>query len=135
MYTRHDELPNLSAWPSQVEARFFNIACRALTRKPAGYRLELPGLKEMDMILQPGAWIVVDRAHNDVPVLSWTGFDCDGTRALHESVSCELRYFHGHAGMIVGKCLSAMEGVLHDMMDDGMQDAGERVVVAFPNPE
>lgn len=135
MYTRHDELPNLSAWPSRVEARYFNVACRALTRKPAGYRLELPGLKSMDMILQAGAWIVVDGAHNDVPVLSWSGFDCDGTRALHEPVACELRYFHGHAGMIVNKCLAAMEEVLRKMMEDGAREPGARVIVTFPDPD
>ncbi|HEY9080286.1 hypothetical protein [Magnetovibrio sp.] len=118
MYTRHDEVPVLSQWPDQVEAVHYNIALRALKRTPPSIRLLLPGLKTLDLILQNEAWIIVDRAFHDLPVAAWVDFQPEENRGLHEPVPCTLRYYHGHAGMILNTVLGLMDTLLKNQLDD-----------------
>lgn len=131
-YTRHQEVPPLSAWPSSVDAALFHTVYRALKRKPPAIRLVLPGLKTLDLILQPDAWIVVDRAYNDLPVAAWSEFRAAERQGLHEPVACELRYFHGYAGMIVKRVLDAVDELLNARPPDG---EASRQVIAFPLDE
>lgn len=132
MYTRHDEVPVLANWPEKIEALHYNIVRRALTRKPSGIRLALPGLKTLDLILQTDAWVIVDRAFNDVPVAAWVDFQPDDDRGLHEPVPCELRYFHGHASMIIKQVLELMDALLKDQLNDGDET---HQVLSFPQPK
>lgn len=132
MYTRHDEIPALSAWPDKVEALHYNIVQRALSRTKQAIRLELPGLKTLDLILQSDAWIIVDRAFNDVPVAAWANFDPADERGLHEPVPCELRYYHGHAGMIIKQVLDLMDALLQDKLNDGDET---HKVLSFPKTD
>jgi len=119
MYTRHDEVPVLSAWPDQVDALHYNLVHRALRRMPPSIRLQLPGLKTLELILQTNAWIIVDRAFHDLPVAAWVEFQPDKDRGVHEPVPCALRYYHGHAGMILKKVLVLMDTLLKNQLDDG----------------
>lgn len=130
MYTRHDELPALSAWPTQVEARDYNTASRALHRTHGGLRLSLPDLPLLDLIVQSGAWVVVDRSLNDMPVAAWVDFAPKPDRALHEPVRCELRYYHGAAGKIVACVRQDFEGLIHARLAQPALDGP--TVVAFP---
>lgn len=129
MYTRHDEVPVLSEWPATVDAGHYHIVYRALKRTPPSIRLVLPGLKTLDLILQADAWVIVDRAFNDVPVAAWVGFKADQREGLHEPVGCDLRYYHGHAGMIIKQVLDLMDALLQEQLDDG-EDTHD--VIAFP---
>ena len=129
MYTRHNEIPVLSAWPDQVAALHYNIVQRALKRMPPGIRLQLPGLKTLDLILQADAWIIVDRAFNDLPVAAWVDIKPEEDRGLHEPVPCQLRYFHGHAGMIIKRVLELMDELLEDRLNDGDET---HQVLSFP---
>lgn len=129
MYTRHNEVPVLSSWPDNVEAKHYNIVLRALKRVGPNIRLALPGLKTLDLVLQSDAWIIVDRAFNDIPVAAWSDFRPHENRGLHEAVPCKLLFFHGHAGMIIEKTLSLMDALLEDQLNDG--DKTHQVVI-FP---
>lgn len=131
-YTRHDDVPTLSAWPSTVAARHYNAVHRMLLRQPDGLRMNLPGLKTLDLIVQDDAWIIVDRAFNDIPVAAWTRFEPGAERGLHEDVDCELRYFHAHAGMIIQQVLDLMDRSLDSLLKDG--DDSHRVL-PFPTPQ
>lgn len=119
MYTRHNEVPVLASWPDQIAALYYNVVRRALMRGPAAIRLALPGLKTLDLIVQADAWIIVDRAFNDVPVAAWTDFQAPDDRALHEPVACTLRYYHAHASMITAQVLEQMDALLLDQLNDG----------------
>ncbi len=77
MYQRHDEVPFLVERMADMEAVYFNRVQLALRRLNGRIRLPIPGLKTLDLIVQPAAWIVVDRAFNDVPVIAWSDFDTD----------------------------------------------------------
>ncbi|AKJ96055.1 hypothetical protein TVD_12130 [Thioalkalivibrio versutus] len=113
MYSRHTEIPTLDVRPGWlVEARYFNQVRRALARLGPEIRLSPSGLKQLDLILQRDAWIVVDRVLNDMPVVAWTAFHSRGRRSLHRPVACELLLFHAMASMVMNRTLSAMEAEL-----------------------
>ncbi len=132
MYNRHNEVPTLSIWPDTITAAHYNIVHRALIHRPQGIRLELPGLKTLALILQPDAWIIVDRAFNDIPVAAWANIKADRDRALSDPVACELRYFHGHAGMVTKQVLELMDELLSEQLKEG-DDTHQ--VIAFPQKE
>ena len=130
MYWRHEHIVRLSAWPTKVEARHFNLAKRALARFGGELRFAMRGLRSLDLIVQEGAWIIVDRSLNDLPIAAWTEFQDSETRGLHQPVICELRYYHGHAGLVVKKALRRLEEELGALLDG--DDGGESGrVIAF----
>lgn len=129
MYGRHEHIVRLSAWPTKVEARLYNLAKRAMARLGGELRFAMRGLKTLDLIVQEEAWIIVDRAHNDVPVAAWTDFQDSESRGLHEPVICELRYYHGHAGLVIKKVLRRMEEELSALLNASDEDGGQ--VIAF----
>lgn len=120
-YRRHDKVPVLTERPSSVEAVYFNRARVAVNRFGSELRLAIPGLKTLDLIVQPDAWIVVDRAFNDIPVIAWSNFETGDRGALHEPIACRLRLYHGHAGMILKRVLEAMEKLLGEQLLAGSE--------------
>ena len=117
MYIRHNEVPQLDNWPSQVDAHYFNHVQRALKRMGSEIRLELPGLKHLDLILQKDAWIIVDRVLNDYPIAAWCDFKSEHRDNLHEAISCSLRCFHYGARMVMSHTLTAMEKYLIEELE------------------
>lgn len=138
MYRRHDELLRLSEWPTTVEAALYNRVQRAVFRQKAAgggdLRMPLEGLRSLDLILQEGAWIVVDSAQNDIPICAWTDFESDTGRGLHEPVTCQLRYYHQLAGMVVPKVRAAMDEGLGEMLGEGGEDRA-RVIPFEPRED
>jgi hypothetical protein len=134
MYRRHEQILRLSAWPTRVEAKLFNLALRALGRAGGPVVLPMRGLKSLELIVQPEAWIIVDRSMNDLPIAAWTDFEADATRGLHQPVTCELRYYHGHAGVVIKKVLRRMEEGLGALLTEGeaAADGAPARVIAFP---
>ena len=114
MYNRHNEVPLLDTWPLQVDAHYFNHVQRALKRLGREIRLELPGLKHLDLILQKDAWIIVDIALNDYPIAAWCEFQADHRDNLHQAIDCTLRSFHYGTRMVLSRTLEAMEKYLID---------------------
>lgn len=112
MYNRHNEVPQLDTWPSQVDAHYFNPVQRALKHLGQEIRLELPGLKHLDLILQKDAWIIVDRVLNDYPIAAWCDFQADHRDNLHQAIRCTLRSYHFGARMVLNRTLEAMEKFL-----------------------
>ncbi len=117
LYTRHDEVPQLGARPSKVDANYYNHVQTALKRLGNQIRLTIPKLKHLDLILQKDAWIIVDKVLNDYPIAAWTKFETGGRDSLHKPIQCELRYFHYAASMILNRTLEAMEIMLGEEME------------------
>lgn len=109
MYNRHNEVPLLDTWPGQVDAHYFNHVQRALKHLGNEIRLDLPGLKHLDLILQKNAWIIVDRVLNDYPIAAWCEFQADHRDNLHQAIGCTLRSYHYGARMVLNRTLEAME--------------------------
>lgn len=108
MYSRHDEVPVFEYRESRLEAAHFNRVQLALKRLGEGLRLEIPGLKTLDLILQRDAWIVVDRAFNDIPVAAWTDFERERPDDLNAPVHCRIRLYHANAGVVLSQVLAEM---------------------------
>lgn len=132
MYRRHDETPFLVERIAAMEALYFNRARLALRRLNDQLRLSIPGLKTLDLIVQPAAWIVVDRAFNDIPVIAWSDFDTAGRDTLHRPIPCRLRLYHAHADIILERVLQAMDNLLGQRLSEP-EAAGGAGVLAFPD--
>ncbi len=133
MYQRHDEVPFLVERITAMEALYFNRAKLALNRLNSQLRLPIPGLKTLDLIVQENAWIVVDRAFNDVPVIAWSDFDADTRDTLHQPIRCRLRLYHAHASIILGRVLKAMDELLDQRLHQTEAASGSGILV-FPGP-
>ena len=132
MYTRHNEVPVYEYRDGVLDALYYNHVQVALNRLGESLRMSLPRLKTLDLILQRDAWIIVDRAFNDVPIAAWTNFDTQRRSALHAPVHCQIRLFHAHAGVILKRVLEAMELLLGEQLDEGN---GSHHVIVFPGKE
>lgn len=129
MYRRHLDVPVYAQYAHHMPAPVYNRARLALTRQHgAQIRLALPGLKTLDFILQSDAWIIVDHAFNDIPVLAWSDFASVSREALHVPVDCQLRLYHAHAAIVAERTLSAMVTLLAEQ-DKGGHAPG---VIDFP---
>jgi len=117
LYTRHDEVPQLSARAGKVDALYYNHVQTALKQLGNQIRLTIPKLKHLDLIIQKDAWIIVDIVLNDVPVVAWTNFETKGRDSLHEPIQCEIRFFHYAASMILNRTLEAMELMLGEILE------------------
>lgn len=118
LYTRHNEVPQMSSSSGQVDALFYNHVQMALKRLGKQIRLEIPKLKHLDLILQKDAWIIVDTMLNDIPIAAWTHFEIEGRDSLHKPIKCEIRFFHYAASMILNRTLEAMELLLGEQLQD-----------------
>ncbi len=132
MYRRHEEMPVFEQRHATVQARHFNRARIGCQRLGKALRLPIPGLRHLDLLIQPDAWIIVDRMLNDVPVAAWCGFEDDGRDALHAPVPCTLKSFHVHAEVILDRVLAAMETLLGESLLAGLPPEDDRVV-RFPD--
>ncbi len=122
LYTRHNEVPLLHNREGKVEAVYYNEVQIALKRFGRQIRFPIPKLKHLDLILQKDAWIVVDRALNDFPILAWTDFQIEGRDSLQEAIQCEVRIFHFAASMILRRTLEAMDLMLGEQLSEIIND-------------
>ena len=130
MYTRHNEVPVYAYRDGEIKALHFNTVQTAFKRIAPEIRIAIPKLKTLDLILQQDAWIVVDRAFNDVPIVAWTEFVSFNRDALHTPVKCKLRYFHAHADIILRRVLEAMEMLLGEKFEEF---ESQHKVLKFPD--
>ena len=128
MYRRHDEVPVYEYRDTFVDANYYNHVLLALRRLGPEVRLAIPRLKTLDLILQHDAWIVVDRAFNDVPVIAWGDFEVSKRSSLHEPVKCRLRIYHASAGVILKRTLEAMELLLGELLAQEYTDESSSVL-------
>ncbi len=131
MYTRHDEVPVFEYRDGVLDAIHYNHVQVALNRLGESLRLSIPKLKTLDLILQRDAWIIVDRAFNDLPIAAWTNFDIERRGALHAPVHCQVRLYHANAGIILKRVLEAMELLLGEALEEN----GSHQVIDFPRKE
>lgn len=116
LYNRHNEIPLLQCRQQTVEAEDYNEVQTALKHFGNQIRFRIPKLRHLDLILQKNAWIVVDRALSDFPVLAWTGFQAAGRCSLQAPLKCEVKVFHFAANTVLEHTLEAMELILGERL-------------------
>jgi hypothetical protein len=128
-YTRHDTLPVFEQRTARLPANLYNRV--TLNLKPPGGVLRLPlhGLRRLDAILQPDAWIVVDSSLDDVPLLAWSDFRRVPGQRLHGPVACRLRLFHAQAGLLLERVLRELATQVADLRVGG---SGGGRILRFP---
>ncbi|HEY5604700.1 MAG TPA: hypothetical protein VIM41_16480 [Gammaproteobacteria bacterium] len=131
MYSRLNDIPVLELRDSAISALHFNLVQRALKRTNNALRYPLPKLKHLDLIMEKGAWIIVDRVLNDIAVAAWTDFAAEHRQNLHQPIPCKLRLYHINADMILDRTLDTMELLLGEQFADPDDDDACRVL-RFP---
>lgn len=122
MYKRLDEVPVFEHLQGNINANHYNHVQLALKRLGEEIRLPIPKLKHLDLILQKQAWIIVDRAHNDVPVSAWTDFEIGHRDNLHEPIKCSIKLYHANASLVLDRTLEAMELMLGEKLAEMLPD-------------
>lgn len=117
MKSKLEDLPTFETRHVKVEAVHYNLVQVALKRLGAPLRFELPKLRTLDLHLEQDAWIVVDKSLNDIPVMAWVDFDTSERANLHEPISCTLKIYHSHAGILIKKVMEAMTLLLGEKLD------------------
>jgi len=120
---RLDELPVYETLQVTLDANRYHHAARAV-RELGPLRLPLHGLRELAVVVQADAWVVVDGTLDDLPVMAWSDFVPDPEGPLHRPVRCRLRLFHAHAGLLVERALEALELLLGEALGDPGDAAG-----------
>ena len=118
MYTRHDEVPVYQYRESSIKALHYNTVQTALKRLGEELRLTIPKLKTLDLIIQRDAWVVVDRALNDIPIAAWAEFEVGQRDTLHQPINCQLRLYHANGDLIINRVLEAMELLLGERLNE-----------------
>ncbi len=113
MNSRLDKVPSLRETPSLIPASRYNSVRLALIRLGRPLRVELKGLRHLDMLLDDEAWVCVDRSLNDFPVVAWTDFQNRRRTSLTDPIRCRLRIFHAHACIIIDTALEAADALVN----------------------
>ena len=113
-----DEFKTSHTLHKTVEAEDYNRVRLALSRLGSRIELELPSMRCLEMLITDKFWLCTDSCMGDQPILAWTAFESSGRSALDAPVTCELRLYHFHAGMVMGVVLENMEKELKQRLDD-----------------
>lgn len=127
MPSRLDDLPVFEIRQVTIRAEDYNLVQIALKRLGTPLRIELPGLRTLDLVLEKDTWIVIDRSLNDIPVLAWLDFHTAHRQALHEAITCERRSYHTHALLIIDKVIEAMHLILGERLSTDVSADAESV--------
>jgi len=133
MYSRLDDMPVYESFSTTVNAIHFNHVQHALNKLGDSIRLSIPRMKHLDLILEKKAWVIVDRALNDVPIAAWTDFQSAHRDNVHLPIRCTQKLFHIHAHLILDRSLEAMELMLGELLPEG--DVGSLATVLPINKE
>jgi hypothetical protein len=106
------DLAPIRTLPKTLDARCYNRARLALLRLGAPLRVELPGLRGLEVILARDCWLCVDSDVDGRPILAWTDFQSRDPDTLHSPVSCVVHLYDHRAGLVMGFALEALEDIL-----------------------
>lgn len=100
-----------------LPAEDYNRVRLALLRISNPLRIELQGMRCLEVILTDQYWLCFDACMNDCPIMAWTDFQCDHRSAIHAPVNCMLRLYHTHAGLVMGAVLEELGKSLHHKLE------------------
>ncbi len=109
MNWRLNDIPVYQATDTLVSAEDFNLVNIAFNRLGDPLSIPLTGLRKLELILSPDAWIVIDNDLNQIPILAWVDFESEGRSTLHEAIPCRLKTYHMHATVILEMVTQFME--------------------------
>lgn len=108
MSTKLQNLPVYQTFADEVDIDLYRQVHLLLTRRGHSLNIDLPGLRDLRLVLEKGAWICIDTLLDDLPVMAWTQFDKKALFTKDSSVKCELIYYHSQAAVIVDSILHSL---------------------------
>ncbi|MEN8129726.1 MAG: hypothetical protein ABFS45_05935 [Pseudomonadota bacterium] len=100
-----------------IAAEDYNRVRLALRRISNPLQLELASIKCLDIILTDHYWLCIDSCMGDQPIMAWTDFQSTDRSAIHTPVSCMLRLYHVHAGLVMGEVMEDLGYELQRRLD------------------
>ena len=116
MTTRIHDMPVYASRTVEVEAPLYGLWRRARLHLPLPLRYDLPGMKQMTLIIEDDHWAVVDHNQYDLPILAWLDFQDSDRDSLHTPVTCTVNYYHFMANQLQEKVLQRMSDYLEDQL-------------------
>ena len=104
----HYEYPALRVMKKFITAEDYNRIRIGLSREKLPWRLNTSKIRCLQFVLNESAWVCVDECQEDLPILAWTDFEVAERDSLEAPVSCKLRLYHTHAGLVMGSVLEAL---------------------------
>ncbi len=104
-----DDLTPLRVLPKTLDAAQYNRVRVGILRLGTPLYLSLAEFPGLTCALDSRVWIVFDEIGAGLPILAWLNFQRAQSNVLHMPVSCELRLYHAHAGLIMGRAVDAIE--------------------------
>jgi len=108
----------LRSMPKTIEASVYNHARLALRRLGSPLRVEVPGHRGLEIILDHHLWLCVDANAEDQPVMAWLDFGTRGRDNLQAPVRCNLELYHRFAGLVMGSALDSLDDALNDFLKE-----------------
>jgi hypothetical protein len=108
MSTKLQNLPVYQNFTDEVDIELYRQVRLLLSRRGHSLNIDLPGLRDLRLVLEKDAWICIDTLLDDLPVMAWTGFDKKSVFAQDTNVKCELIYYHSQAAVIVDSILHSL---------------------------
>jgi hypothetical protein len=121
-----DELTPLRCLAKNIPAATYNRIRIGLLRLGTPLYLPLEEFPTLRCALDRRVWLVFDDVVGGIPLLAWLGFARSAEAGLHQPVACELRAFHHHAGLIMGRALDAVERAVAARLDADDAPVGRR---------
>ena len=112
MKKKLEDLPRYSSEKTSVPAELFNLVRLSLVRLESSLRFPVPGLKNIEMMLDNETWICIDSSLNDIPIMAWTEFESSHRDSLVEPIACQYYTYHVHADKIFDKVVGYMADYL-----------------------
>ena len=106
----------LRTMPKTIEASIYNHVRLALRRLGSPLRVEVPGHRGLEIVLDNHMWLCVDANADDQPVMAWLNFSVHQRDNLHEPVTCNLELYHRFAGLVMGSALDSLDETLTDQL-------------------
>ena len=117
MNKRLEGIPIYEHIPGRIEAKVYNeIRLGLLRLKKSSLRIQLQGLRTLDIILEEDAWVVVDNTLADAPIMAWLDFELPSRTSLHEPIPCTINYYHAHASIIRERVLEDTYRQIHSLL-------------------
>ena len=100
-----------------IDHRDYNQIRLALQRIKQPIRITLENMRCLDVIIENDCWLCIDTCMNERPVMAWVGFATSQRYGLNEPVTCELRLYHIHSGLVMGEVLENIGKELQKKLD------------------
>lgn len=108
MRSKLEDLPRYSSASTELPAALFNEIRLALIRLEKSIQFPIPGLQNLEIILDVETWIVIDVSLNDIPVVAWLDFEVHHRDTLHKPIKCNVYSYHQHADVIIETVLNEL---------------------------